>query len=227
MYQKVFKRYEIKYLITISQKDKIVQTIKDYMTLDQYGKTTIRNIYFDTPNYRLIRESIEKPLFKEKLRLRSYGIVGEQDLAFLEMKRKSQGVVYKRRTKITEEEAFAFMGYKNDGDDSQIFKELKYFRDYYKDLKPVVLLLYDREAYYEKDLRITFDRNIRYRLNDLNLSTSLEGVQLDEGTIIMEIKTINGMPLWLVDLLSNNKIYKTSYSKYGMAYKKVISKENK
>ena len=227
MAKNVFHRLEYKYLVTSDQYESIIETIKEHLKEDEHGSTTIQSLYFDTSNYRLIRESIEKPLFKEKLRLRSYGIVGEQDLAFLEMKRKSQGVVYKRRAKMTEEEAFSFMEYKNDGEDTQIFKELKYFRDYYKDLKPVVLLLYDREAYLEKDLRITFDRNIRYRLNDLNLSTNLEGIQLDEGTIIMEIKTINGMPLWLVDLLSNNKIYKTSYSKYGMAYKKVISKENK
>ena len=156
-----------------------------------------------------------------------HGLVGERDLAFLEMKRKSQGVVYKRRAKLTEDEAFSFMKYENDGYDNQIFKELKYFRDYYVDLKPVILLLYDREAYLEGELRITFDTNIRYRLDNLNLSTNLEGTQLDEGTIIMEIKTINGMPLWLVEMLSNNKIFKSSYSKYGMAYKKVISKENK
>ena len=227
MAKNVFHRLEYKYVVTSDQYASIIETIKEHLKEDDHGATTIQSLYFDTPNYRLIRESIEKPLFKEKLRLRSYGLVGKQDLAFLEMKIKSQGVVYKIRAKMTEEEAFSFMEYKNNGYDSQIFKELKYFRDYYKDLKPVILLLYDREAYYEKELRITFDTNVRYRLNDLNLSTSLEGIQLDEAAIIMEIKTVHGMPLWLVDLLSNNKIYKTSYSKYGMAYKKVISKENK
>ena len=225
MAKNVFHRLEYKYILTYKQYESIIEEIKTRLKEDEHGSTTIQSLYFDTPNYRLIRESVEKPLFKEKLRLRSYGLVGERDLAFLEMKRKSQGVVYKRRAKLTEGEAFAFMNYENDGYDSQIFKELKYFRDYYVDLKPVVLLLYDRDAYFDGDLRITFDTNVRYRLENLNLSTSLDGIQLDEGIIIMEIKTINGMPLWLVEMLSNNKIYKSSYSKYGMAYKKVISKE--
>lgn len=212
-------------MLTFDQYSAIIDIIKSRLKEDEHGSTTIQSLYFDTPNYRLIRESIEKPTFKEKLRLRSYGLVGERDLAFLEMKRKSQGVVYKRRAKVTEEEAFSFLEYKNDGYDNQIFKELKYFRDFYKDLKPVILLLYDREAYYEQELRITFDTNIRYRFDNLNLSTSLDGKQLDEGLIIMEIKTINSMPLWLVELLSNNNIYKSSYSKYGTAYRKIISKE--
>ena len=124
--------------------------------------------------------------------------------------------------------ALDFIAKKNDGYNDQISKELKYFRDYYADLKPVVLLIYDREAYQSKDLRITFDTNIRYRFNDLNLSTSLEGKPLDEGTIMMEIKTIHAMPLWLVELLSENQIYKSSYSKYGKTYlTKILQGENK
>ena len=225
MAKNVFHRLEYKYILTLDQYEAIIQEIKSKLKEDEHGKTTIQSLYFDTPNYRLIRESIEKPLFKEKLRLRSYGLLKEQDLAFLEMKRKSSGVVYKRRAKISEKEAFDFINYKTNGYDNQIFKELKYFRDYYKDLKLTVLLLYDREAYYEQELRVTFDTNVRYRLKDLNLSTSLEGILLDEGIIIMEIKTINSMPLWLVELLSNNSIFKSSYSKYGTVYRKVISKE--
>lgn len=172
----------------------------------------------------MIRQSIEKPAFKEKLRLRSYGLLKKDQLAFLEMKRKSERVVYKRRVKMTEDEAFDFIAYKNDGFDDQISKELKYFRDFYQELKPTILLLYDREAYYLDNLRVTFDTNIRYRLEDLNLSSSLEGTLLDEGIIIMEVKTIGAIPLWLVKLLSDNQIYKTSYSKYGTAYKKLMCK---
>ena len=227
MAKNVFRRLEYKYMLNKSQYDLIIDEIKSHLQPDTYGNTTIQSLYFDTSNFRLIRDSIERPSFKEKLRLRSYGLVGQRDLAFLEMKRKSEGVVYKRRVKLTEAEAFNFMNYKTDGYDNQIFKELKYFRDYYKDLKPAVLLLYDREAYLDQELRITFDTNIRYRLTDLNLSTSLDGIQLDEGVIIMEIKTVNSMPLWLVNLLSEKKIYKSSYSKYGMTYRKIISKELK
>lgn len=225
MAKNVFHRLEYKYVVTLEQYNNIIDEIKKYVKEDEYGKTTIQSLYFDTPNFRLIRESIEKPEFKEKIRLRSYGLVNSDKLAYLEMKRKSNGVVYKRRLKMKEQDAFDFIGFKNDGDDSQIAKELKYFRDFYQELRPSMLLLYDREAYLENDLRITFDTNVRYRLNDLNLSTSLDGIELIEGLILMEIKTINAMPLWLVKLLSDNKIYKTSFSKYGTAYKKIILKE--
>lgn len=224
MAKNVFHRLEFKYILNLEQYNAIISEIRENMDHDTYGDKTIQSLYFDTPNYRLIRESIEKPDFKEKLRLRSYGLVNKESEVFLEMKRKSEKVVYKRRVRVTEDEAFDFISKKTDGDDDQISKELKYFRDYYQNLEPKILLLYDREAYNLDRLRVTFDTNIRYRLNDLNLSTSLEGIQLDEGLIMMEVKTIHAIPLWLVKLLSDNKIYKTSYSKYGTAYRKVISK---
>ena len=224
MAKNVFHRLEFKYILNIEQYNAIISTIREIMNHDEYGDKTIQSLYFDTPNYRLIRESIEKPYFKEKLRLRSYGLINKDSEVFLEMKRKSEKVVYKRRVKVTEDEAFDFISNKTDGDDDQISKELKYFRDYYQNLEPKILLLYDREAYNLDRLRVTFDTNIRYRLNDLNLSTSLEGNLLDEGLIMMEVKTIHAIPLWLVKLLSDNHIYKTSYSKYGTAYKKIILK---
>ena len=224
MAKNVFHRLEYKYVVSLEQYNSIINKIKEVLKEDEHGSTTIQSLYFDTPNYRLIRESIEKPTFKEKLRLRSYGLLKKDQQAFLEMKRKSERVVYKRRVKMTEDEAFDFISYKNDGFDDQISKELKYFRDFYKELKPAILLLYDREAYYLDNLRVTFDTNIRYRLEDLNLSSSLEGTLLDEGIIIMEVKTIGAIPLWLVKLLSDNQIYKTSYSKYGTAYKKLMCK---
>ena len=224
MVKNVFHRLEFKYILNLEQYNAIISEIRENMDHDAYGDKTIQSLYFDTQNYRLIRESIEKPDFKEKLRLRSYGLVNKESEVFLEMKRKSEKVVYKRRVRVTEDEAFDFISKKTDGDDDQISKELKYFRDYYQNLEPKILLLYDREAYNLDRLRVTFDTNIRYRLNDLNLSTSLEGIQLDEGLIMMEVKTIHAIPLWLVKLLSDNKIYKTSYSKYGTAYRKVISK---
>ena len=224
MAKNVFHRLEFKYILNLEQYNAIISEIRENMDHDAYGDKTIQSLYFDTQNYRLIRESIEKPDFKEKLRLRSYGLVNKESEVFLEMKRKSEKVVYKRRVRVTEDEAFDFISKKTDGDDDQISKELKYFRDYYQNLEPKILLLYDREAYNLDRLRVTFDTNIRYRLNDLNLSTSLEGIQLDEGLIMMEVKTIHAIPLWLVKLLSDNKIYKTSYSKYGTAYRKVISK---
>ena len=90
----VFKRYELKYMLTLEQKEKILQAMANYMKLDKYGRTTIRNIHFDTDNYRLIRRSIEKPAYKEKLRIRSYSQATADSTVFVELKKKYEKVVY-------------------------------------------------------------------------------------------------------------------------------------
>lgn len=229
MHQFIFKRNEIKYLITDEQKDLILKAIDQYMKQDKYGVSTIRNIYFDTLDYRLIRRSIEKPLYKEKLRIRSYKQVDENEKIFIEMKKKYKSVVYKRRIKINQKEALKWVCENiRPNDNSQIANEIDYFIKFYKGLKPIVFLSYDREAYYsieDEDLRITFDSNILYRTNDLSFDQEIYGTSiLDKDKIIMEVKSSKGMPLWLTSVLSELKIYKTSYSKYGTAYQDLIFK---
>ncbi len=230
--QAIFKRYEIKYLITTKQKQEILETIAHYMELDKYGKTTIRNIYFDTDNFRLIRRSIEKPIYKEKLRIRSYKLISNNDLVFVELKKKYKGTVYKRRLALEEEKVME--AFKNKAPlplDTQIAKEIDYFKNYYKELKPQVFLSYDREAYYafdDSDLRITFDENILYRTTDLSLTIDAKGKPLlNDGYSLMEIKTANAIPIWLSNKLTNLKIFKTSFSKYGKAYEDIILKTKK
>ena len=227
MYQKIFKRYEIKYLISQIQKDKILEIINKYMSIDQYGKTNIRNIYFDTPNYTIIRNSIEKPQYKEKLRIRSYTKPNNDTTIFIELKKKYDGVVYKRRLAlpfdITKE---WLLENKKIDNPNQIINEIDYFISYYKNLSPSLLLSYDREAYYgleDKTLRITFDSNIIARDEDLNLDSDIYGTNiLPNDKILMEIKCNGGMPLWLTAILSQEKIYKQSFSKYGKAYENII-----
>lgn len=221
----VMKRYEIKYLLTKEQTKYLVEGLKGHMVLDQYGRTSICSLYYDTPNHRLIRESLDKPEFKEKCRLRSYGLAKPGKPVFLELKRKAYGIVYKRRIQTSIDEVNKFFNKNDVFSDSQIEKEITYFRDYYESLKPSCLIIYDREAYYEPDgdLRLTIDYNPRYRLDDLNLSTSTDGKSLlDEGSTILEIKVQEAIPIWLSTLLSNGKIYKNSFSKYGEAYKREI-----
>jgi SPX domain protein involved in polyphosphate accumulation len=223
----VMKRYEIKYLLTKEQTKYLVEGLKGHMVLDQYGRTSICSLYYDTPNHRLIRESLDKPEFKEKCRLRSYGLAKPGKPVFLELKRKAYGIVYKRRIQTSIDEVNKFFNKNDVFSDSQIEKEITYFRDYYESLKPSCLIIYDREAYYEPDgdLRLTIDYNPRYRLEDLNLSTSTDGKSLlDEGSTILEIKVQEAIPIWLSTLLSNGKIYKNSFSKYGEAYKREIIK---
>lgn len=221
MSKSVFKREEYKYILTENQFGSLIDCIKARLHPDAYGETTIQSLYFDTDDYRLIRRSVEKPEYKEKMRLRSYGLATEDGDVFLELKKKYSGVVFKRRIKTTEK-AVAVSELQN----SQIAKEIAYFFAFYGKLSPKMLILYDRIAFFgDGELRVTFDKNIRYRTERLTLSDGLDGISLfDEPKIIMEIKSVMAIPVWLVRLLSENKIYKTSFSKYGEAYKKELLK---
>lgn len=225
-----FMRTEIKYVINRKQHKLLIDFLKDYMVEDKHGKVTIQSLYFDTDKYLLIRRSIEKPKYKEKLRLRSYGLLKEGKTGFLEIKKKMDHVVYKRRISLTEEECKRWIATKQRESDTQIGREIEYLIDFYEDLKPKMLIIYDRDAYVDpnSDLRITFDTNARYRTEDLSLNSSLEGTKLvDDDVVIMEVKSSMALPMWLVRKLSQEKIYKSSFSKYGTAYKKELKeKEN-
>ena len=228
-YQATFKRYEIKYLLTRQQKQAVLQAMQPYMKLDEYGRTTIRNIYYDTDNYRLIRRSLEKPAYKEKLRIRSYQTAAPEDPVFVELKKKYNSVVYKRRLTLPETQAMA--SFKNGLPlpvHSQIADEIEYFRHYYRGLHPTVFLSYEREAFYSldgSDFRITFDKNILYRECDFSLGSEIYGSPiLIEGYTLMEIKTSGGLPLWMSHELSRLRLYHSSFSKYGQAYLDMMSK---
>ncbi len=226
-YQSVFKRYELKYMLTAEQKQRIVDAMAEHMALDKYGRTIIRNIYFDTDNFRLIRRSIDKPAYKEKLRIRSYTKTSADSPVFVELKKKYKSVVYKRRLSMPEAKAFSWVaGSDTIGEKTQISEEIEYFLTYYKDLKPQVFLSYEREAYYAldgSDFRVTFDDNILCRQDDLSLEAEIGGTPiLEDGMVLMEIKCSGGIPLWMTEVLSKEHIYKTSFSKYGTAYKNII-----
>lgn len=217
----VFERYELKYKLSMKEYQMMKEELLKYMKVDKYGISTIQSIYYDTPSYTLIRKSIDKPAFKEKLRLRSYGLADPDTPCFLEIKRKAEGLVYKRRIPVKEQIAKDFMNYKGDFEDTQISRELTYFRDYYKDLIPQFLIIYERESCYKEnsEVRVTFDFNPRYRTTDLNLHTSLEGIPLmNEEVVFLEIKVLHNMPLWLTQILTKLKIKRGSISKVGEAY---------
>ncbi|MBO5328054.1 MAG: polyphosphate polymerase domain-containing protein [Clostridia bacterium] len=221
----VFKRHEIKYRLTPEQYAIVLREIDKYLYVDEYGETTIQSLYYDTDTWLLIRNSIEKPAYKEKIRARSYGLATPETKVFLELKKKLNKIVYKRRIKIKEKELAPLIRMGVGGDKGQIEREIVYFCRFYKNLKPAMLLLYDRTAHIDKnsDLRVTFDRNIRYRTERLSLCSGLDGkLILPEGEVMMEIKTAGAYPMWLVKLLNDNGIYKTSFSKYGTAYKMEI-----
>lgn len=225
--QMIFKRYELKYLLSTRQKELLLKAMEPYMALDQYGRTTIRNIYYDTDNFRLVRHSIDHPAYKEKLRVRSYSQAKPEDKVFVELKKKYESVVYKRRMTISDEQASDWLGGRIALPvHSQIAEEVEYFRSYYKTLKPKVFLSYEREAFYSlsgDDFRVTFDENILTRSEELSLGSEIYGTPLLEtGLILMEIKTPGGIPLWMTHFLTSQHLYKTSFSKYGTAYEKMI-----
>ena len=229
--QTVFKRYELKYMLTLGQKERVLAAMTPYMKLDKYGRTTIRNLYFDTDTYLLIRRSIEKPTYKEKLRIRSYSKADADSTVFVELKKKYKSVVYKRRISLPEEEAMEWIsGERHCHKHTQIANEIDYFLNYYKTLHPAVFLSYEREAFYARDgsdFRVTFDDNILCRQEDLSLESEVYGTPiLPEGKVLMEIKCSGGIPLWMTEVLSREKIYKTSFSKYGTAYRTLIFPQN-
>ena len=225
--QTVFRRYELKYLLTMAQKETVLKAMQPYMTLDKYGRTTIRNLYYDTDSYLLIRRSIEKPAYKEKLRIRSYSQTDDNSTVFVELKKKYKHVVYKRRISLPYTDATAWLSReKHPAKHTQIANEIDYFLDYYGSLHPTVFLSYERKAYYcndGSDFRVTFDDNILCRQEDLSLESEVYGTPiLPEGKVLMEIKCSGGIPLWMTHVLSEEKIYKTSFSKYGTAYGTLI-----
>ena len=197
------------------------------MELDEYGRTTIRNVYFDTDSFRLIRRSLEKPAYKEKLRIRSYQPARPDDPVFVELKKKYQSVVYKRRVVLPEQEALqSFRENTPLPLQSQIADEIEYFRSYYSPLRPTAFLSYEREAFRMtdgSDFRVTFDENILCRNRDFSLGSEIYGVSLlPEGCTLIELKTPGGLPLWLTSVLTRFHIYQTSFSKYGTAYQKFL-----
>lgn len=225
--QAVFERYEMKYRMTRRQRRAVLAAMLPYMKLDNYGHTTIRNIYFDTDSYRLVRNSIDKPVYKEKLRIRSYKQVSAQDKVFIELKKKYNDIVYKRRESLSQLETLEWIVRETPFPKAtQIGNEIDYFFEHYESLKPKVFLSYEREAFYAldgSDFRVTFDENIFARQEELSLSREVWGEPLmDENDVLMEIKTSGGIPLWMTHVLAQEKLYKTSFSKYGTAYEKLI-----
>lgn len=235
--EQIFKRYEVKYLLDKEQYEQLRRRIEPYMMEDQYGETDICNCYYDTPDYRVIRTSMEKPVYKEKLRLRSYGVPAhENSKVYLELKKKFQGVVYKRREVMTLENAVDFLeGQEQPMEKSQILQEIDWFLKYYQGLKPAMFLSYRRIAMFEKtdedcaenqkthtgnlDMRVTFDWDICWRTEDIALEKGIYGNDLLEpGQRIMEVKTPGAMPRWFAEILDEMHIYPCSFSKYGRAY---------
>lgn len=228
--QMIFKRFEIKYMIDEAVFEELMEVMDGYMIADEHGRSTVCSLYYDTPKHLLIRRSLEHPVYKEKLRLRSYGVAKPSDTVFVELKKKFCSVVYKRRIAMTHDKALSYLAGKEQIADSQIANEINYALKIYENLAPAVLLSYEREAFYARnnhEFRVTFDRNILWRDYDLSLDKGIFGTPiLEDQNVLMEVKTDGAIPGWMVDFLTANKLYKTSFSKYGTAYRTICDRVN-
>ena len=220
MDQMVFKRYEIKYPLSEGQRERLERAMAEHMVPDEYGPSTVRNVYYDTRTHLLARRSAEHPHYKEKLRVRSYVPATGDTPVFVELKKKCDGIVYKRRCTLPLYEANALLMGRR-APQTQIERELSFSASRYEGLMPSMYVAYDREAFYAADdheFRMTFDRAVRCRWSDLSLAGTTAGRLLTPtGQSLLEVKCASGMPLWLVDFLTEERIFKGRFSKYGAA----------
>ena len=235
MAQEIFKRVEEKWLLPKEAYKKLLPELRKHMADDVFGKYTISNVYYDTADFRLIQESLEKPVYKEKLRLRLYGEAAEDGKVFAEIKKKYKGIVYKRRIALPLREARRWLNYGIDPagtgktfTEKQIFQEISYMKERYG-LKPAVFIAYDRTALAgteDPELRVTFDTNIRCRISEPDLSAGTRGMQLlPPDTVLMEVKIPGAMPLWMAELFEDIAPYQQSFSKYGSYYEYLMKEK--
>nr|WP_302649132.1 polyphosphate polymerase domain-containing protein [uncultured Dysosmobacter sp.] len=221
-YQAVFKRKEVKYLLTEAQLAALRPVMETHMEPDAFAHSSISNLYYDTPDFRMLRRSQEKPVYKEKLRLRSYGVPDEETQVFPEIKKKAEGIVYKRRVSMSYGDAIRYLSRRRPGEDGQIFQELNWMLISYGSLAPRIFLSYERDSWKGREdpsLRLTLDREILWRTEALDLRRGAWGEPLLEpDQVLMEVKISNAAPLWLAEALSENGIFPVSFSKCGRAF---------
>ena len=224
-----FERREKKYFLTPAQHAELLNRLASAIEQDAFGSYSIGNIYYDTDDFKIIRTSLAKPAYKEKLRVRSYGVPAQNDDVFIELKKKVEGVVYKRRITTQAQQAQALLADNTlHLQNSQISHEIAWFQSIYH-AQPKVFIGYDRTAFSgieNPDLRITFDRNMRFRTHNLDLCHGLQGTPLlSSERILMELKLPGTCPVWLSHILSGLAIFPVSFSKYGHCYCKHILPE--
>lgn len=236
-----FCRYEKKFLVSAETMSRFVEKIAPYVTTDPYcigGKEySICNIYYDNDNHDVITHSLSKPKYKEKLRVRSYGVPTLDSKAFVELKKKVNGLTLKRRATLKLNEVYEYFETGKRPDNlkyinRQVLSEVDYYLSTH-DVRPAVYIAYDRTAYFandDKSIRITVDRNIRTRRHDLRLELGDEGEPLLEKWVkfkgldienprLIEIKVSTSFPLWLANALSSEEMRMRPFSKYGNEFR--------
>ena len=225
-HDEIFRRKEVKYLLTWDRYQRLLAFFGDRIHADAHGRQTIRSIYYDVPDFSLIRRSLQHPVYKEKLRVRTYGDPGSTAPRFAEIKKKYRGIVYKRRIPFDGGPLPGALPALMPGLTAEITRrELLAMFDHYPGLAPACFIGYERTACYAADdLRITFDENVRFRTDRLTLDGGVDGTRLfPDGTVLMEVKYPDASPLWLAEGFSRAGIFPQSMSKYGYAFTHFIS----
>ena len=245
------RRVEKKYLITRSEKATLLKALKKQLVHDEYYKEEILSLYLDTDNFDLAIKTIDRPEFREKVRVRAYNVPKRSTRIFFEVKTKlatnKTKIGNKRRLIIPLKDFYSYMNTgknleqiaasasNNNPQQIQVAKELDYLIKHYN-LRPKIIIVSNRTAFSGKNdptFRLTFDENLRFRTTDLKLEKGSSGEKYFPSTpdpkrgIIMEAKTINAMPPWFVDEISRLKIYPTRFSKYGKIYQLITERNNK
>lgn len=221
------RRYEKKYMLTEETYAEFIKRVGDRLVPDKFANSFISNIYFDTPDFLLIRRSIDGPIYKEKFRVRTYGVPNDKTKTFCEIKKKYKGIVYKRRIDMSYVKAYDYavnrVGIEKP---SQISREIDWLLSYYEGIGPAMYISYERYSLAGTDesaARVTFDRNITWRTDDLDLRKGSYGKRLlPDGYVLMELKIPEAVPLWLSEILNDLHIYPISFSKYGNAYRDIV-----
>ncbi len=221
------RRYEKKYMLTEEIYEEFIKRVGERLVPDKFAHSFISNIYFDTPDFLLIRRSVDGPVYKEKFRLRTYGMPTDKTKTFCEIKKKYKGVVYKRRIDMSYVKAYDYAANRVPLENpSQISREIDWLLSYYQGIKPAMYISYERYSLAGTDesaARVTFDRNITWRTHDLDLRKGSYGTRLlPDGYVLMELKIPDAAPLWLTEILSDLHIYPISFSKFGNAYRSIM-----
>jgi SPX domain protein involved in polyphosphate accumulation len=232
--KKVFQRKETKYLLEPEQFQQFMSELQQVMKVDEYGLHTIQSLYYDTNDFRFIRHSMDKPKYKEKFRIRSYGVPTGTSLVFLEIKKKVNGIVYKRRVPMAYSDYQSWIQegkFPESVQPIQIASEIQWLFKQNPDLMPRVMIAYDRCSLFDEEdseFRVTFDQNIRYRKNNLALDAGSYGeLVAPEIGVLMEVKAMGAYPLWFVELLNRHQVRKASFSKYAQTYQRhLFNKED-
>lgn len=230
-------RFEYKYLVPNSLVGKIRADISSFMVLDEYarkrhdGEYTVRSIYYDSPQFSCYQEKVDGVKLRNKYRIRGYNTISDQSIIFLEIKHKNTNCVSKSRAPIFYKDRFEILTSSNIDDfilsfsgngkeKKDAYKFLYYYR--LKNLRPAVLVIYDREAFHGKfdpSLRVTFDKNLRSviypNLNQLDNEDSAKSVLNND--FILEIKFYGSLPAWIRALINKYGLIRESLSKYTMS----------